>query len=89
MTTATIRRNKDGRQNMNDLRKALAASPHMVHAQGGNWIMQQWSDSHGAYLEQPAPYWMNERQAIQKVLFGEHENEAEVRYHAWRQRCSS
>jgi len=89
METVAIRRNKDGRQNMNDLRKALAASPHMVHPQGGNWIMQQWSDAHGAYLEQPAPYWMNERQAIQQVLFGEFEREDEVRYHARRKSCSN
>jgi hypothetical protein len=81
-TTQNIRRNTDGQQNLSDLRRALAASPHTVHRQGGNWIMQQWSDSHGAYLEHPAPYWMNERQAIQKVLFGEFEREDECRYHA-------
>jgi hypothetical protein len=83
-TTQLIRRNADGQQNLTDLRKALAASPHMIYSQGGNWIVQQWSDSHGAYLEQPAPYWMNERQAIQKVLFGQYESADEAKCHAGR-----
>ena len=68
MTTATIRRNQDGQQNLTDLRKALAESRHMIHRQAGNWIIQQWSEGHKAYLESPAPYWYSERQAIQKAL---------------------
>jgi hypothetical protein len=76
------RRNADGQQNLIDLRKALAASPHSVHNQGGTWIMSQWSESHNAYVETPAPYWMSERQAIQTVLFGEAESPDEAKYHA-------
>jgi hypothetical protein len=82
--TATIRRNADGQQNLTDLRKALAASQHMVHRQGGNWIMQQWSESHNAYLETPAPHWMSERQAIQTVLFGESESPDEAKFRVGR-----
>ena len=82
--TATIRRNANGQQNLTDLRKALAASRHTVHRQGGNWIMQQWSESHNAYVETPAPYWMDERQAIQTVLFGESESPDEAKFHAAR-----
>jgi hypothetical protein len=84
MTTQLIRRNADGQQNLTDLRKALAASPHSIYSQGGNWIMQQWSESHNAYLEQPAPHYWTERQAIQKVLFGDVESADEAKYRAAR-----
>jgi len=77
-----IRRNAGGQQKLTDLRRELAKSPHMVHSQGGNWIMQQWSEAHNAYLETPAPHWMDERGAIQTVLFGEAESPDEERYHA-------
>lgn len=81
-TAITIRRNKDGQQNLTDLRKALAESPHVVYSQGGGWIMGRWSESHGAYLERPAPHYWGEREAIQSVLFGGIETECD--YHQYR-----
>ena len=82
MTTATIRRNADGQQNIADLRKALAESKHMVYSQGGNWITQQWSEAQSAFVETPMHPSCGERQAIQKCLFGNYETADEAAMHA-------
>jgi hypothetical protein len=63
-----MKRNKDGQMNLPALRQALAATRHMVYWQGGNWITQQWSESHQAFIETPCPYYWEERQAIQYLL---------------------
>ena len=76
--TNEIRRNKDGQQNLVDLRKALDASPHVMHRQGSEWIGSQWSEFHGAYLQTQMPYWYDERATIQRLLFGEIETEIET-----------
>lgn len=82
MTTAIqIRRNKDGQQNLNDLRKALAKTKHSIYKQGGNWIALRWSDSHNAFMAQACPWHWTERQAIQYII-GEVESADEARYHA-------
>ena len=67
-TATKIRRNADGQQNLIDLRRALAESPHMVYSQGGDWIVSIWSDVAGAFLTHPMGPWAGERQAIQKAL---------------------
>lgn len=79
---ATIRRNADGQQNLNDLRRELAASEHVAHIQGNNWIAQKWSEIHGAYIETPMPPQFDERMTIQWILFGAREYADEVIYHA-------
>ena len=67
-TTTEIRRNADGQQNLIDLRRALAASPHMVHYVSGDWICDYWSEVCNGFLRQPMPPNYSERQAIQHVL---------------------
>lgn len=76
-----IRRNKDGQQNLNDLRKALAGTKHSVYKQGGSWITSEWSEARGCYMTETCPYHWTERQAIQSIL-GEVESADEARYHA-------
>jgi hypothetical protein len=78
----TIRRNVDGRQNLTDLRRALAASSHRAYRQGGNWVAQKWSESHDAYIERPMPPRFDERMTIQWLLLGAPEHEDQVMYHA-------
>lgn len=72
-----IRRNKDGQQSIRDLRSALSETRITVYWQGGNWMI---SDAYG--ITTPCPYWLTERQAIQKALFGEAESKEEARYAA-------
>jgi len=77
-----IRRNANGTRNLNDLRKALAADDsYSIFRQGGSWIVSRYSESYGWRLEIPQPHWMNERQIIEKILFGEHESSCEHEYH--------
>jgi hypothetical protein len=77
----TIKRNANGHQNLNDLRRALNADPnHSVYREGGNWIISSLVDN--AWRVNPCPYWYTERQAIQKALFGQPEMADEEAYHA-------
>jgi hypothetical protein len=76
-----IKRNKDGRQCITDLRRELdARSDVNVHKLGGNWIVGKLIDN--CWHENPCPYYFDERQALQFALFGEAESEAESAYHA-------
>jgi hypothetical protein len=84
MTTAIIRRNADGQQNITDLRKALAETKHMVYSQGGTWVVQQWSYMQRVFFESPMHPSCGERQAIQKCLFGSYETADEAAIHARR-----
>jgi hypothetical protein len=80
--TNDIRRNKDGQQNLADLRKALAACQEAtVQRVGGNWEMSTKSNERGSvWLTTTLPYHYTERQAIQRALLGEAESKDEVKY---------
>jgi hypothetical protein len=78
----SIRRNANGTRNLTDLRRVLAADEsYRMHRQGGNWIVSRYSESFGCWMEMPQEYWMNERQIIEEILFGEHESSCEHEYH--------
>lgn len=84
MTTATaikIRRNADGQQNLNDLRKALSATDNSVYHHGGKWMASIWSDAHGCHLLKTCPYYWTERQAIQSALGLRPETRDEAKYY--------
>ena len=71
-----IRRNKNGKQNLNDIRKAVEENKDVcVYKQSGDWIISQWSDRMGAWMTSPAHPRHDEREAIQIALFGEYEPE--------------
>jgi hypothetical protein len=79
----TIRRNKNGQQNLADLRAALAERDDVtVYALGGNWIISNYSHPYRVWQNHQCPYWYTERQAIQHALFGQCETETEEAYHA-------
>ena len=73
IAAAKIRRNKDGRQRMSDLRAELAASKHMICETGSGWLVQRWSEEHQAYWQCNLDAFLTERQAIQYALYGEYE----------------
>jgi len=76
-----IRRNKDGQQNLNDLRKALAeCQTASVHKLSGNWVVSKLVQGN-TWFETPTPHYYDERMAIQKALFGEVESKDEVLYY--------
>ena len=84
-TETTIRRNKDGKQNLIDLRKELEERTDVrLHKMGGNWILNQWSEGHQAWWENPLPWHFDERAAIQHALYGECESEDETEFYRQR-----
>lgn len=81
-TGKKIRRNADGHQNIADLRRLMEGfhnGTRRVHRLGGNWITS--ALVRGCWIETTCPYHWNERQALQSVLFGEVETDAEAAYH--------
>ena len=77
-----IRRNANGTRNLTDLRKVLAADDsYSIRRQRGNWIVSRYSEAYGCWLHVPHPHSMNERQIIEKILFGEYESSCEHEYH--------
>jgi hypothetical protein len=79
----TIRRNADGQQNLNDLRKELAKRRDVeVTYIGRNWTIHSRADD--CWRSDYCPYYFTERQAIQKALFGQAESPEEAKYHATR-----
>ena len=83
MTTATIRRNADGQQNLRDLRRELAKRDNVqVYRWGNSWKASTFVD--GAWRVETCHWNWTERQAIQAALFGEAESPAEAEYHAGR-----
>ena len=82
MTTATIKRNKNGQQNLTDLRRAMDERDDVsVSRFGGNWVQRTWSEEMGAWMESTCPWHFDERMAIQSALYGEYESKAETDYH--------
>lgn len=79
-----IRRNKDGQQNLVDLRAALAACPTVtVQRLGSNWELSTKSSQRGSVWHTTTlPHYYTERQAIQRALFGEVETPEEAQYNA-------
>lgn len=77
----SIRRNKDGQQNLSDLRLALSSRLDVhVYRQGGNWVISKWDGT--VWHAGPCSYTYDERAAIQRALFGEIEGPEEIQYHA-------
>ena len=76
--TMNIKRNKDGQQNLRDLRAAVKDSPSVadVYIVGGTWQI-----SHVSGIVESCPYYCDERQALQLALFSETESKEESRYH--------
>jgi len=75
----SIRRNKDGQQNLTDLRAAIKKCPKTadVYKLGRNW---QISDRTG--VVNCCPWYYTERQALQQALFENVESGEESRSHA-------
>ena len=69
----TMRKNKDGKYNLRDLRAAVDASDSVsVYYQGG-WhisrrIMQRDCFHQHIWIDTPAPYYMDERAVLQHAL---------------------
>jgi len=78
-TTMNIKRNKDGQQNLVDLRSALTECNRVadVYRVGGNWQI-----SNASGIVESCPWYYTERHAIQHALFGAIEYKEEARYHA-------
>jgi len=77
----TIKRNANGQQNLNDLRRELDNRENRsAHRMGGNWIAS--SLVNNCWHESPCPYHFDERAAIQYALYGTEEEPAETQYHA-------
>jgi len=72
-----IKRNKNGQQNLRDLKSALKDSPSVadVYRLGGTWQI-----SHVSGIVEHCPYYCDERQALQLALYGEIESKEEARY---------
>ena len=75
--TMNIKRNKNGQQNLRDLKSALKDSPSVadVYRLGGTWQI-----SHVSGMVESCPYYCDERQALQLALFGAIESKEEARY---------
>ena len=74
-----VRRNKDGQENLSDLRQWLRSESEIdVYKFGGNWIVSNLVN--GAWHNWTLPYHYTERQAIQQALFGQIETESEILY---------
>ena len=73
-----IKRNKDGQQNLRELKSALKDSPSVsdVYRLGGTWQISNVSG-----MVESCPHYYDERQAIQQALYGETESKEESRYH--------
>ena len=62
-----ITRNKDGQQNLRELRAELAKQNSIrVEREGGNWLIKRLTG--GAWHITTCPYYFGERQAIQRAL---------------------
>jgi hypothetical protein len=78
-----IRRNKNGQQNLNDLRKKLKDKDGVfIYRYNCRWVIRTVNDAF--WRDETCPHKWTERQAIQSELFGEAESPAEVKYHAER-----
>ena len=80
--TKSIRRNKDGKQNLVDLRQAVDAEDCVnVRKQGGDWIISRWCDATGCWHEQQCHPRRDERAVLQIALFAEAEHKDCTEYH--------
>jgi hypothetical protein len=62
-----MKRNKNGQHNLIALRKAVADNPRVdVRPQGDGWIIQTLVND--CWFEVQAPYYYNEREALQQAL---------------------
>ena len=76
-----IRRNKNGMQNLFDLRRAVDDhSTLSVERSGGSWEVKTLIDN--TWHVNTCPYHYDERQALQSALFGEVESVDEAKYNA-------
>ena len=83
MTTATIRRNADGQQNLTDLRRELAKHNNIqVYHESGRWLISTLVDN--AWRVESCPWNWTERHAIQSALLAAPESPDEAKYHAGR-----
>jgi len=75
--TAMIKRNKNGQQNLRQLRAALKDCPSVadVYIVGGTWQISNVSG-----IVDTCPHYCDERQAIQLALYGAIESKEEARY---------
>jgi len=75
----SIRRNKDGQQNLVDLRSALDDCPRVadVYKLGGNWQISNVSG-----MVESCPWHYTERHAIQHALYSRIESKDTAKYHA-------
>jgi len=77
----TIKRNRSGQQNLNDLRRELAKRDDVtVYTEGGNWVISRLQAEFHYWLVSPCPYWYTERQAIQHALYGQPETKDQEAY---------
>lgn len=75
----TTRRNKDGKQNLTDLRKLLADRDDLnVYRFGGNWKIGRFSKN--CWHETSCHYSVDERGAIQIALYGSEEASYEIEF---------
>jgi len=60
---------KDGTVSLRQLRKLAKDNKVSVYNQGGSWVSSVWSESMGAWMENPMHYSVeSEYQALAKVL---------------------
>ena len=79
----SIRRNKDGKQNLGDLRKALEERSDVeLFREGTGWVVSEWSEQQDAWVASPVHPRHDERAALQIALFGEPEREEETATYA-------
>jgi hypothetical protein len=77
--TIMIRRNKDGQQNLKDLRVAISVCPKTadVYKEGRNWKISSVTG-----IVDSCPWYYTERQALQMAVYGEVESREQARYHS-------
>ncbi len=76
-----IRRNKDGQQNLRDLRKLVELDENLsVVRFGGNWQVNRLVGN--TWHITTCPWYHKERQALQSALYQEVESKEEASYNA-------
>ena len=64
-----MRKNKDGKYNLRDLRAAVESSDSVsVYRNGGNWIISRYSDQHKCWIQQTMPYFFTERDTLMNAM---------------------
>lgn len=82
MQAIRIRRNKDGQQNVNDLKEAVKKMPNVdwFHL-GGGLVISRYSKVSRCWHQQPCHPDRTIREVLQIALYGDYERKDEIRYH--------